>query len=116
MPRNIKFDPPYFMGYIYPNGNLDSFPETHALWNYYLAARGTYERTVVDPLVLEGQKDPVGNYRQLFESIATMYGVTPSQMAKCWQMIDNQCDYLRLPKLPNEERYRFDRIDIIRTH
>lgn len=101
------------MGYIQPNGFLDSEFATHALWNYYLSARGAYERHNIDSMKLEGEWEVKVPYRDIFMSVARMYGVRCEEMAKCWDMIDMQCTALDLPKLPNEDRYRFNRIAII---
>lgn len=111
---DITFEPILFVGYIMPNGFLDRSRESHALWFYYLHARRTWEEFVQhDPIVYEGELDPGFNFRQLFESTARMYGVRPESMAKCWGMIDMQCRALQLPKLPDEERYRFDRAIVL---
>lgn len=111
----INPSPPFFLGYQQPHGHLDSTREAHGLWNYYLCARNAYETHNLDAIVLEGEKDPEVNFKQLFTSIAQMYGVEPNSMAKCWGMVDMQCVVLGLPKLPDEERYRFDRQSIIIT-
>lgn len=110
---NIKFDVPIFTAYIVPYGYLDSNRESHALWYYYVVARQAYETHVLDQIVLEGDKDPVANFRQLFTSVARMYGVEPEAMAKCWDRIDAQCDLINCPRMPDEERYRFDRVQSI---
>lgn len=112
----INPNPPFFTGYIQPNGYLDASREAHGLWNYYLCARNTYETHVIDAVVFEGEADATTNFKQLFMSVAQMYGVQPEAMAKCWNMVDRQCEYLELPQLPNEERYRFDRTIIIVRH
>lgn len=116
MVMEINPNPPFFTGYIQPRGYFDTSREVHGLWNYYLCARNTYETHVVDIITLEGEKDSSVNFRQLFTSISLMYGVQPEAMAKCWDMIDKQCEYLELPQLPNEERYRFDRSIIMMKH
>ena len=107
LPKNLTFQPPLFPQIMVPNGFLDQHRETHALWYYYLCARQTYEQVVVDPIVYEGHKDPEGNYRELFKNIAKIYNVQPENMANCWPQIDMQCLASKLPKLPDEERYRF---------
>lgn len=112
----IKLNPPFFLGYQQPHGYLDSSREAHGLWNYYLCARNAYETQVVYPLSFEGERAAEPDYRQLFTSLANVYGVEPDSMAKCWDMVDMQCVSLDLPKLPNEERYRFDRSIIIVRH
>lgn len=110
----IQFEPILFPGYIAPNGFLDRSRESHALWFYYIHARRTWEEFVEHaPIVYEGELDPGFDFRQLFISVARMYGVRPESMAQCWSMIDLQCRALQLPTLPNEERYRFDRAIVL---
>ncbi len=106
---------PIFLGYMAPNGFLDEHPESHALWNYYLCARGAYERTIKDVIVLEGDPDPAANFKQLFVNMAQLYGVQPEAMAKCWRQVDMQCDLINMPRLPDEDRYRFNSVDEIFT-
>ena len=107
---NLPFKPaiPLFLGYMQPHGYLDQHRESHALWYYYLTARNVYETHIEDIVVLEGDVDPPYNFRQLFTSVARMYGVQPEGMGKCWLLVDKQCDLLGLPRMPEGERYRFD--------
>lgn len=109
----LVFDMPVFPEYEAPNGFLDNYLESHALWYYYLLARNTWERQVDKPIVLEGEKDPEPNFHQLLQSIAHVYGIKLEGMVKCWPQIDKQCELLGLPKLPDEERYRFNRPIIV---
>jgi hypothetical protein len=106
----IQFHPPIFPSLIAPHGFLTNKRQTHALWYYYLSARQAYENIVVDPIVYEGEDDPSADFRQLIERIAIIYGVSVEEMVKCWDVVDMQCFALKLPKLPDEERYRFNRI------
>jgi len=105
----IKFAPPIFPSIMAPNGFLDQFRESHALWYYYLCARQAYEASVLDPMEYEGEKDSQVNYHELFRNIAKIYGVQPENMANCWHQIDAQCGVSLLPKLPDEDRYRFNK-------
>lgn len=100
----VHLRPIIFSHYVAPMGFLDRNLETHALWYYYLAARGTYETHVKDIIVLETDKDPVADFRNLFKSIARMYQVSTENMRNAWPQVDMQCTALHLPKLP--ERYR----------
>ncbi len=113
MPMKIEPNPPFFLNYMQPNGFLDASRESHGLWNYYVCARLTYETHIVDVIALEDEKETVPNFKQLFTSIAMMYGVQPEAMAKCWPLIDMQCFALELPQLPKEERYRFDNVETV---
>ena len=111
----LTYNCPIFSDYVIPRGYLDTHRESHALFYYYLCARSTYERVVLDPVVLEGDKDPEANFAQLFTSIAELYGVQPEAMAKCWDLVDSQCRLLNIPKMPDEDKYRFNRVDVITT-
>lgn len=113
---NIVFDPPLFLGYMQPYGFLDQHRESHGLFYYNLIAHYTYEMHVRDSLKLEDEPEEQPDFRNIFESVATLYGVTPEAMAKCWDMVDMQCQVLEIPTMPDEERYRFNRVDVIRTH
>jgi len=111
----IKFTMPVFNGYLVPDGFLMNDLACHALWYYYLIARGTYETHILDPIVYEGDKDPEFNFRQMFTSVATSYGVQPEVMIKFWNNIDLQCWALQLPTLPDEDKYRFNVTAEIKT-
>ena len=114
---NVIYDPPLFVGYMQPDGFLDQHRESHALFYYNLIAHNTYEEHVRDSLKLEGELEVQPNFRAIFESLATLYGVQPEAMAKCWDMVDMQCQVLNIPTLPDEARYRFNTPDtIILTH
>ena len=112
---NIQFQMPRFDPYVMPTGFLSPDTPCHALFYYYLAARRTYENDVVDPIVYEGEPDPEVNFRQLFTSIATAYGVQPEHMLKYWSNVDLQCNLLRLPLMPSGDQYRFDKVAEMRT-
>lgn len=112
----INPNPPFFLAYMQPKGFLDDSREAHGLWNYYLCARNTYETHILHAIVFEGEKDPRTNFQQLFTSMAEMYGVQPEAMAKCWDMVDAQCFSIDLPKMPDEECYRFNRINVVRLN
>lgn len=111
----IKYEMPRFFELEIPVGFLDPHPACHALWRYYLSARQTWETHVKDVIVLEGEKDPAYDFKQLFTSIAQAYGVQPEHMVKFWPNVDMQCVSLALPKLPDEDQYRFNRIAEVRT-
>lgn len=99
---------------IAPNGFLSPTRESMACWYYYVLARRNWEECK-DALFIEGHDDPSFNFRQLFTSIAKIYGVEPEGMAKCWKGVDLTAFALGLPQLPDEERYRFDRVEVITT-
>ena len=104
----IAFNMPVFHDYVIPEGFLVDDLASHALWYYYLIARGTYETHIMDPIVYEGDKDPEFNFKQVFTSVATAYGVEPEIMVKFWDRVDMQCKQLQLPTLPDEDKYRFN--------
>jgi len=97
-----------FLEYQIPHGALQPCAECHALFYYYLLAQRNYEMEK-DVIILDGQMDPHYHYHQLFKSIATMYGVQPENMQNFWGFVDKQCELINLPKLPDLEKYRFNR-------
>lgn len=113
--NEFRFSPPIFIGYMAPNGWLTDNPATHACFNYYLCARNTYETVELNPVVYEGDDDPVANYANVWKNIARMYNVELGAMAQCWDVVDKQCDLLHLPRLPDTERYRHNAVQIITT-
>lgn len=108
---------PIFGDYQPPNGFLTRDRACHALMYYALTARRTYEEVVLDTqIVYEGHDDMQANFRQMFTSIAMLYDVTTQEMTKHWSAVNMQFDALNLPQLPDEERYRFNRPEIIKAH
>ena len=112
---DIHFRPPVYSKYVVPDGYLTSDMACQALWHYYLSARITYEKFVQKIIVFEGEPDPQVNFQQLFTSIAMLYGVAPESMIKFWSNIDAQCIRLHLPKLPDSDEFRFNKVPEIRT-
>ena len=111
LPPGQQIELTIFADFIHPAGNLDSSMEAHALMFYYLNARRTYEMYEIgNPIIYEGEDDPRSNYHQLFESIASLYGVDPNDMNNRWPMIDAQCDFMGLPRLPEDSHYRYSSI------
>lgn len=119
--KDVRTDNPFkdqpvaiqlFPELIIPNGFLSPIRESMACWYYFVLARRNYE-VQQDAIFYEGHRDPDFNYRQLYTSIAKMYGVEPEAMAKCWGEVDKTAFALGLPLLPDEERYRFDRQHIV---
>lgn len=111
LPPGQQIELTIFADYIKPNGVFTHEIETHALFYYYLIARRTYEENVlVERIVLEGDKDLQVNFQQMFESVASMYGIDPSAMSRRWEIIDQQCLLKELPLLPNEDKYRHNAI------
>lgn len=104
---NIQWAVPLFPHLIVPNGFLDQYRHTHALWYYYLCARQTLEASERN-LVYEGALDfeEQTDYFNLIRNIAKLYGVQVEEMVKCWHQIDMQCEVLKLPPLPKDDRYR----------
>lgn len=114
LPSGTQFNCIIFEEYKIPFGFLDSAPETHALFWYFLNARKVYDGYFQKmEVVLEGDVDPATNFRQLFESIAFQYGVEPENMAKCWDLVDAQARALNMPVMPFENRYRFQSIIVL---
>jgi len=107
--NKMNFTPPLFVNYMQPNGGLTRDRETHALFYYYLLAKKNLE-TRETQLVYEGDTDPVFAFRNLFKSIAILYGVRPEHMQKCWPEVDYTCHLNNLPKFPKGNAYRYPRI------
>lgn len=112
---NIEFNSKVFNDYLPPNGYLVNEPACHGLFYYYLLARKQLEETEIDPIIYEDEEWPDINFKQLFSSIAISYGVEPEQMLKFWINVDMQCGVLDLPKLPDVDRLRFNKVPEIRT-
>ncbi len=112
---SITFEPPTFVQYEQPEGWLIRDAACHALWYYYIVATNNLIEHIEEPIVFEGDPDVVPDFRQLFTSIATAYGVQPEQMIPFWVNVDMQCDVLGLRKLPTQDQYRFNKTPEIRT-
>jgi len=111
LPKGVEFECIIFEEYMKPYGYLDANKETHALFWYYLNARKAYDKHIDRmEVILEGDKDPVVNFRQLFESIAFQYGANVETMALGWPMVDAQCELLGFPKMPLGYQFRFQNI------
>ncbi len=96
---------PLFPQYIIPDGGLTNERESHALFYYYILATQAKEIEETS-IVYEGDKDPEAHYRQLFTSVAKLYNVQPDNMANAWASVDVTCEMHKLPKLPNNVKYR----------
>lgn len=85
----IRLQPITFDAYNQPNGWLTRDLPCHGLFYYALIAKNTYEQIVDDP-VLVGEKDPHADFRQLFKSVAFLYGCEPERMANYWHNVRMQ--------------------------
>ncbi len=112
---HVEFNGRIFIEYLTPNGYLINDPACHGLFYYYLIARKNLEQYEIDPIIYEDEPWPDINFKQLFSSIAIAYGVEPERMTKFWVNVDMQCDVLNLPRLPGDERIRFNKVAEIRT-
>lgn len=107
---HIELNPRTFPDYCKPNGWLDPCMACQALFYYYLLARKTYEETILDPIVLEGDKDPEFSFSGLWTGIAKLYNVQPHEMARWWINVDMQCDVIPTPRMPAGDQFRFDKV------
>jgi len=120
--EGIRFDVPRFVNYIKPNGFLCDHPACHAVFYYNLTARLSYEENELGfGLQMEGEGfENVlwnrSNFRQSWETISMMYGVTEADMVRHWQCVDMQFFAMGKPGLPDEERYRFNRVPQVDTN
>lgn len=112
--NNVSVECPLFIEYQKPKGFLCPERACHGLFYYYLLARNTWEQEQAN-LVLEDQPDFRGNYRQLFITVATLYGAQPEYMVNHWACVDMQCTALVLPKLRETDELRHNRNPEIRT-
>ena len=89
-------------------GRLPENLEAHALWHYYCLAASNYERAKKN-LVDESELSLSFTQEQarvLFQSIANVHGVKPSDMSHYWDCIDQQRMALKSDEvLP--ERFKF---------
>lgn len=107
--------PEMYDSYNFPTGWLTNDPACHALWHYYVLARNTWESVIDNPVVYEDELDSSADFRQLFLSTATLYGVAPERMVKFWVNVDMQAWRLKLPKLADEDKFRFNKAPEIKT-
>jgi hypothetical protein len=110
----VVLDAPFFKEHTAPLGFLAQDQSCQALFHYYLIARTNLEKQA-DPLVYEGERDPEYDYRSLFKSISVIHATTPEAMSKWWSNVDMECRMRQLPLIPDEERYRFNRVIEIQT-
>lgn len=107
----LQFEPIRFQGRMIPQGYLASDDACQALYYYSILARRMQERTSNDPnfaaILYEGELDENVNFRELFISIAKMYGVQPERMEKFWLNIDMQLVSEGCPKLEGRARFQW---------
>lgn len=106
---NIIWYAQRFTQYEIPHGGLPvGNKAAHALFRYAVTARQTWERERT-MIRYEHELEDKTDYRQLMSSIARMYGVEPEEMIKHWKAVDFTCTMHGIAKLPDEERFRFNR-------
>lgn len=111
----ITYDVPIFNKYTTPNGFLVSDMACQALFRYYLSASDVLDRWEKQ-ITLEGDRDiPKPNYRGLFLTWATCYGVAPERMIKFWPNVDMQCTMSEFKHLPKTDEIRFTTVPEIRS-
>lgn len=110
--------PMYFFNYLKPQGWMEEHPACHALLYYaMIASKNVIEQKELrEHGTYEGEPERVYNYKQLFLSCATLYGVSPEEMTKYWSNVDMQMWRLGAPRVPKEEQYRFNTVPEIRSH
>jgi len=105
----IHFSLLRFAEYETPLGWLPNFeqePGAHGLFYYSLIGKNTYDDIINDPIVYEGDLDPVADLWNLFKNIAFMYGVEPpDQMGRYWSAVRMQWAQIGITLLP--EKYQF---------
>jgi len=112
---NHTVEVPLFPEYIIPNGGLSTHRESHGLFYYYLLAMQAMD-TELNGIVYEGDKDPLQNYRQLFQSVARLYNVDPDAMNRAWPDVDKTCVMHNMPILPVAGGRRLETAIVIHTN
>ena len=103
--RGIRVLCPTFDAYTILNGgHLPDRQACHALFYYYLRASYNYEKQQ-NAVVLEGEPDPVFNFKNLYNGVALWYGVSPEEMNAFWNAVDRQVLAMGLPLLPHFLRF-----------
>jgi len=103
----VVFEPQLFPDFTMPNGYLNKHHACQALWKY--ATLVIYIEYQQSDAVLKYEGDwpmDIKDYKQLFTSIATMYGVQPEEMIKFWVNVDMQLKIMGSKlRVPEEHRY-----------
>ena len=97
---NCQFNRPYYHGFLQPEGALTRDPACHALMCYALQVKVNLEAKNETIKYEESGDLDLGNYKQLWVSTATSYGVEPEEMVKYWPNIDAQLAALGSPTVP----------------
>lgn len=98
-----------------PLGLLHPHMACQAMYYYWGLAQENYTQQVKLNIVLEGEKDPEYNYKQLFLTISKIYGVQPEEMVNFWQTVRTQLLMDGEPALPELEQYLFNTPITVRT-
>lgn len=114
--RKPIFEYPMYLNYNIPHGWLANEKPCHALFYYALLAIKAQHQWEANVIVYEGNLTPDPNFKQLFTSVATMYGVSPESMLKFWTNVDMQLVQMGSQGVPKKARYRFDSIPELRSH
>ena len=112
----VRTEPIIYVDLVPPRGFLTRDPACNALMYYAMLVAKELEQ-LNDPIKIEGKSRIKPNFRQLFLSIATMYGVHPQQMVAFWRNVDMTFDLAfgdkPIKRVPEE--YRFGRVPEIKT-
>lgn len=113
-PRKFHLMQPMYLKYMRPLGMLcQREVGCHALFTYAMNARKAWEYERSNLLAYEGDPDTAVNYLDLLKSTAFLYDVHINSLISHWSCVDAQLQLLRLPAIPNEERYRFNRPHVV---
>ena len=109
--EKINFNAPLYPDFEKPTGwlcNRHLNRECHALFYYSITARYAWEKCVRgDAIIYEGAPDPQVNFETLIKSIAFLYNVKLTEMVQHWPCVSMLHHDLKIPILPDEERFRF---------
>src|SRR5690349_9960233 len=113
-PQSLRINAPFFRDFEMPNGFLARDPACHALWYYCgLIRRQINESNETIRYDNEGPVVPERHAKNLFETVAFLYGVAPEKMLQFWTNVDLQMAQMGADKMPAWSR--FDKVQEVRT-
>lgn len=111
---SMHISTPYFRELEIPVGFLSRDPACHALWYYCCLIRNQMnERDETIRYEGDWPVDPEANAKNIFKTVAFLYGIAPERMLKFWVNIDMQMAQLGANKMPHWAR--FDKVPDVRT-
>ncbi len=104
----IKYQYPYFVDLIQPNGHLVRDKACHACWYFYALAekaRRTVGNSIDDQIILEDQLWMNKEYTGIAWGVVKLYQLeSPDDFQKYWPLIEQQAKALDYP--PPHQEYK----------